>query len=114
MTPLKSFTPAQHSGVFTQAARAPAAAAGQCSVVVATPNTPTAPGRDAPGEFAPAGPLPAGLPAEPPPGESRRSTMSSAATATATPPPATASAGEGRRWRVRAVVPCAPAIPAVR
>src|SRR6266702_1271574 len=60
MTPLDSFTPAQHSGVFTHAAPAPATdAAGQCSVVVATPNTPTAPGTDAPGEFAPAGPLPA-------------------------------------------------------
>ena len=46
MTPLKSFTPAQHSGVFTQAAPAPATdAAGQCSVVVATPNTPIAPAR---------------------------------------------------------------------
>src|ERR1700742_3520022 len=33
-TPLKSFTPAQHSGVFTQAALAPVTeAAGQCSVV---------------------------------------------------------------------------------
>jgi hypothetical protein len=31
MTPLKSFTPAQHSGVFTQAAPAPVTdAAGQC------------------------------------------------------------------------------------
>src|SRR4051794_5306220 len=58
-TPLTSFTPSQHSGVVTQAAPAPATdAAGQCLVVVATPSTPTAPGRDA-AELAPVGPLPA-------------------------------------------------------
>src|SRR5215469_1650399 len=100
-TPLKSFTPSQHSGARTHTAPAPATdAAGQCSAVVATPNTPTAPGSDALDELAPAGPLPA----EPPPGESRRGTMNSTATATATPPPTAASTTEERR-RVRAVVP---------
>ena len=80
-TPLKSFTPAQHSGVVTQAAPAPVTdAAGQCLVVVATPNTPTAPGVLAPtapgvlaaGVLAPGVLAPGGLlPAGPPPGESR-------------------------------------------
>src|SRR5215469_9051891 len=119
MTPLKSSTPAQHSGVCTHAALAPATeAAGQCSVVVATPNTPTGPGRDArgvlvpgalvpgvlvpgvlvpwvlvPGVLVPGGLLPAG----PAPGESRRGTTSSAAaTATTTPPPTAASVRECR------------------
>src|ERR1700722_15169965 len=110
MTPLISFPPAQHSGVFTHAALAPATdAAGQCSVVVATPNTPTAPGRDAAGELSPAGPLPA----EPPPGESRRGTTSSAAAATAAAPPAAASTRGARRLATLAVVSCAPAIAAV-
>src|SRR5579863_7857602 len=96
-TPLKSFTPAQHSGVFTQAAPAPVTdAAGQCSVVVATPNTPTVPGRDAagalvPGALGPAGPLP---------GESSRGTTISAA-ATARAPPTAASVREGSRRTVR-------------
>lgn len=117
MTPLKSFTPAQHSGVVTQAALAPGTdAAGQCLVVVATPNTPIGPGREAlgvlaagvpvpdvlvpdvlgPGVLAPAGLLAAGpLPAGLWPGESRRGTTSSAAiTATAMPAPAAASARE--------------------
>src|SRR5262249_51799637 len=52
-TPLISTSPAQHSGVFTHAALAPVTdAAGQCSVVVATPTTPTGPGRDGAGVLA--------------------------------------------------------------